>query len=86
MSYLSTLVLQEVQKISPTRTSLYFLPMVATGLALNIFAGYVVGRIKAHYLIIGGAAGGAAACVIMSLGVQPDTAYYKAMLWSSSAR
>lgn len=81
MSYLSTLVLQEVQKVSPTRTSLYFLPMVATGLALNIFAGYVVGRIKAHYLIIGGAAGGAAACVIMSLGVQPDTAYYKAMLW-----
>ncbi|EST09142.1 Major facilitator superfamily [Kalmanozyma brasiliensis GHG001] len=81
MSYLSTLVLQEVQRVSPTRTSLYFLPMVAMGLALNIFAGYVVGRIKAHYLIIGGATAGAVACVIMSVAVQPTTAYYKAMLW-----
>ncbi|GAC92841.1 hypothetical protein PHSY_000398 [Pseudozyma hubeiensis SY62] len=81
MSYLSTLVLQEVQQVSPTRTSLFFLPMVGMGLALNVFAGYVVGRIAAVWLIVGGATAGAAACVIMSVGVQPDTPYYKAMLW-----
>ncbi|KAJ9474418.1 putative Low affinity ammonium transporter (putative) [Pseudozyma hubeiensis] len=81
MSYLSTLVLQEVQQISPTRTSLFFLPMVGMGLALNVFAGYVVGRIAAVWLIVGGATAGAAACVIMSVGVQPHTPYYKAMLW-----
>lgn len=81
MSYLSTLVLQEVQQVSPTRTSLFFLPMVATGLSLNVFAGYVVGRISAVWLIVGGAAAGAAACVIMSTSVEPDTPYYKAMLW-----
>ncbi|SJX65091.1 related to Cephamycin export protein cmcT [Sporisorium reilianum f. sp. reilianum] len=81
MSYLSTLVLQEVQKISPSRTSLFFLPMVAMGLVLNVFAGYVVGRVAAVWLIVGGASAGAAACVIMSVGIEPDTPYYKAMLW-----
>ena len=81
MSYLSTLVLQEVQHVSATRTSLYFLPMVAMGLALNVFAGYVVGRVAAVWLIVGGATAGAAACVILSLGVAPNTAYYRAMLW-----
>ncbi|SPO23945.1 related to Cephamycin export protein cmcT [Ustilago trichophora] len=81
MSYFSTLVLQEVQHVSATRTSLYFLPMVAMGLALNVFAGYVVGRVAAVWLIVGGATAGAAACAILSLGVAPDTPYYKAMLW-----
>ena len=80
-SYLSTLVLQEVQQVSPTRTALFFLPMVATGLSLNVFAGYVVGRISAVWLIVGGASAGAAACVILSVGVASDTPYYKAMLW-----
>ena len=79
--YLCTLVFQEVQHISATRTSLYFLPMIAMGLALNVFAGYVVGRIAAVWLIIGGATAGAAACAILSLGVAPNTPYYKAMLW-----
>ncbi|SNX86392.1 related to Cephamycin export protein cmcT [Melanopsichium pennsylvanicum] len=81
MSYLSTLIFQEVQQISATKTSLYFLPMVVTGIALNMFAGYVVGRIAAVWLIVGGASAGAAACVIMSLGVDVNTPYYKAMLW-----
>ncbi|KAJ1023286.1 hypothetical protein NDA18_004813 [Ustilago nuda] len=82
MSYLSTLVFQEVQHISATKTSLYFLPMIAMGLALNVFAGLVVGRIPAVWLIVCGAIAGAAACVILSVGVDPDTPYYKAMLWT----
>ncbi|KAJ1025852.1 hypothetical protein NDA16_002478 [Ustilago loliicola] len=82
MSYLSTLVFQEVQHISATKTSVYFLPMIAVGLALNIFAGLVVGRIPAVWLIVCGALAGAAACVILSVGVEPDTPYYKAMLWT----
>lgn len=82
MSYLSTLVFQEVQHISATKTSLYFLPMIAMGLALNVFAGLVVGRIPAVWLIVCGAIAGAAACVILSVGVEPDTSYYKAMLWT----
>lgn len=81
MSYISTLVFQEVQHISATKTSLFFLPMVAMGLALNILAGVVVGRVAAVWLIVGGATAGAAACVILSVGVSPDTPYYKAMLW-----
>ncbi|SAM85852.1 related to Cephamycin export protein cmcT [Ustilago bromivora] len=82
MSYLSTLVFQEVQHISATKTSLSFLPMIAMGLALNVFAGLVVGRIPAVWLIVCGAIAGAAACVILSVAVEPDTPYYKAMLWT----
>lgn len=82
MSYLSTLVFQEVQHISATKTAVYYLPMIAMGLVLNVFAGLVVGRILAVWLIVCGAIAGAAACVILSVGVEPDTPYYKAMLWT----
>ncbi|GAC71507.1 predicted transporter [Moesziomyces antarcticus T-34] len=81
MSYLSTLVFQEVQHVSATKTSLFFLPMVGMGLALNVLAGAVVGRVPAVWLIVGGATAGAAACLILSVAVEPSTPYYKAMLY-----
>ncbi|PWY99234.1 hypothetical protein BCV70DRAFT_163676 [Testicularia cyperi] len=81
MSYLSTLVFQEVQQISAAKTSVLFMPMVGAGLTLNVISGYVVGRVNASYLIVVGAALGAAACVIMSAGVGTQTPYYKGMLW-----
>ncbi|KAI3487290.1 hypothetical protein L1887_48875 [Cichorium endivia] len=55
--------------------------MVGMGLALNVLAGAVVGRVPAVWLIVGGATAGAAACLILSVAVEPSTPYYKAMLY-----
>jgi hypothetical protein len=81
MSYLSTLVFQEVQRTSAAKTSVLFLPMVGSALVLNTVAGYLVARVAAVWLIVFGAAMGAAACAILAAGTTPETPYYAAMLW-----
>ncbi|EPQ30786.1 uncharacterized protein PFL1_01687 [Pseudozyma flocculosa PF-1] len=81
LSYFSTLVFQEVQRQSAMKTSLLFLPMIGAGLACNGFTGLVMGRVNALWLIVAGTALGAAAALIMSIGVDATTPYYKGMLW-----
>ena len=81
LSYLSTLVYQEVQQISAIKTSLLFLPMVGAGLVLNIFSGWAVGRVNAMWLVVFGASSGAAAALILSEGVDLHTPHYLGMLW-----
>ncbi len=68
MSYLSTLVFQEVQHVSATKDVDLLLPMIAAGITLNVVAGYVVGKLAAVWLIVFGATSGAAACLILSVG------------------
>ncbi|KAN0065321.1 hypothetical protein ACQY0O_001157 [Thecaphora frezii] len=81
LSYFSTLVYQEVQKQSAIKTSLLFFPMIGAGLVLSTVSGFVVGRVSALWLIVVGTAMCAASALILSLGVDADTPYYKGMLW-----
>ncbi|PWN48458.1 hypothetical protein IE53DRAFT_333680 [Violaceomyces palustris] len=81
MSYLATLVLQEVQDVSPAKTSIFFFPMVGSGLVLNFVSGALVGRLNAFWLILVGTACGATACVILSAAYEVETQYTRGMLW-----
>lgn len=80
LSYFSTLMFQEVQHLSPIKTSLSFLPMIGSGLLLYSFAGILVARLSAVWIIIIGTGGGAVACALFTI-VGQHTTYYQGMLW-----
>ena len=71
---------QEIQGTSPIQTSIRFLPMVGSGLALNILGGILVARINALWLFLAGCIGGAASCLIFVL-LDPSWPYAKGLLW-----
>ncbi|UZJ50737.1 hypothetical protein CBS101457_000057 [Exobasidium rhododendri] len=80
LSFYCTLVFQEIQKTSPIQTSIRFLPMIGSGLVLNIAGGILVSRINAFWLFLAGSVGCAASCVLFSL-VSPTQSYAKGFLW-----
>ena len=49
-----TLLMQNVQGISPIQASLRFLPMVVTGTIANLSSGYLVSRVNSFILALGG--------------------------------
>jgi hypothetical protein len=79
-SYFCTLMYQEIQKTSPIETSIRFLPMVGAGIALNVAGGILVARISALWLFLAGCIGGAASATLLA-NLNPEWAYYKALLW-----
>lgn len=48
---------QSVLLLDPIQTSLRFIPLAISGTILNIAAGFLVGRARPHYVIIGGLLG-----------------------------
>jgi len=71
---------QEVQHLSPIKTSLSYLPMIGSGLILYSFAGILVARLSAVWIIVIGTGGGAVACALFGF-VGEETIYVKGMLW-----
>lgn len=79
LTYYCTLLYQVVQHTAPLQTSIRFLPMIGSGLLLNIIGGVVVGRVDALYLIIAGSLCTATSCAIFAL-QNPAWSYARAML------
>lgn len=71
---------QEIQHTSPIQTSIRFLPMVGSGLALNVLGGILVARINALWLFLAGCVGGAASAALYSL-LNPKWPYFDALFW-----
>ncbi|KAG8953759.1 hypothetical protein FRC03_011673 [Tulasnella sp. 419] len=80
LNYFSTLMYQQVQFISPVRTSIYYLPLAISGIVLNILAGYLIGRLSLLTLIYLGLLGSVGACLAFSL-LNPDSNYGLGMFW-----
>ncbi|KAK3113804.1 hypothetical protein LTR53_008542 [Teratosphaeriaceae sp. CCFEE 6253] len=51
-----TFYFQKAQRVSATRTSLYFLPAPVSGTVSNVAMGLIVHKYKANYLVLGGTA------------------------------
>lgn len=67
LTYFCTLTYQEIQHLSPIQTSIRFLPMVGSGILLNIAGGILVAKVNASWLFLVGALGGAASCLFYAL-------------------
>ncbi|KAG9041678.1 hypothetical protein FS837_011898 [Tulasnella sp. UAMH 9824] len=80
MQYLATLMYQQVQRISPLRTAVYFLPMAGSGFLLNVIAGKLTGQVSAFRLICAGLALSMGAALAFCL-LNPDANYGFGMLW-----
>ena len=70
---------QEVQGLSSVRTSIYFLTIVPVGIAANIIAGALVGRINSIWLVVVGSIGSAASALVFCI-TDPRNGYAKSML------
>lgn len=79
LTYWCTLLYQVVQLTPPLQTSIRFLPMIGSGLVLNLLGGFVIGRVDALYLIVGGALCTAISCVVFAV-QDPTWPYARAML------
>lgn len=80
LSYFCTLMYQEIQRTSPIQTSIRFLPMVGSGLALNVAGGILVARINAVWLFLAGCIGGAASAALYAT-LNPNWPYFEALFW-----
>ncbi|KAG9006694.1 hypothetical protein FRB94_014149 [Tulasnella sp. JGI-2019a] len=80
LSYLSTLMYQQVQFLSPIRTAIYFLPACGAGIILNVMAGNLTGKISTLKLIFIGVSLNAAACFVFVF-MDPSAGYALGMLW-----
>lgn len=80
MQYLATLMYQQVQRISPLRTAVYFLPMAGSGFFLNVLAGKLTGQVSAFRLICAGLALSMGAALAFCL-LNPNANYGFGMLW-----
>ncbi|KAG8856605.1 hypothetical protein FRB96_006365 [Tulasnella sp. 330] len=80
LSYLCTLMYQQVQLLSPIRTAIYFLPMCGAGLFLNVLAGSLTGKVSTLKLILIGVLLNAAACSAFIF-LNPNAGYALGMLW-----
>ncbi|KAG8983582.1 hypothetical protein FRB90_005900, partial [Tulasnella sp. 427] len=80
LQYLSTLMYQQVQRISPLRTAIYFLPMAGSGFLLNVIAGKLTGQVSTLKLICAGLALSMGAALAFCL-MNPAANYGFGMLW-----
>jgi Na+/melibiose symporter-like transporter len=70
-----TFFFQDVQLISPLKTSLYFLPAPISGAIANVIVGFVVHRVNAHWLVLGGCAISAVGPLVMAF-AKRDSLYW----------
>jgi MFS family permease len=80
----SSLYFQEIQHASTLTTSLYLLPNLTTGVAVQIAVGFFVHRIPARWLVAGSAAVCCMSPLIMAL-VPPAWGYWKLVFWAQVA-
>ncbi|KAG8948059.1 hypothetical protein FRC04_010101 [Tulasnella sp. 424] len=80
IDYLSTLMYQQVQRISPIRTAIYFLPMAGSGFLINVLAGKITGQVSTLKLICVGLALSMGAALAFCL-MNPNANYGLGMLW-----
>jgi MFS family permease len=72
---------QEVQHASMLTTSLYLLPNLTAGVAINISCGLFIHRVPARWLVAGSALICALSPLIMAL-VPPSWSYWKLVFWA----
>jgi len=72
---------QEVQQLSITTTSLYFIPCVVSGALTNIAAGLLVSRVKANHLALGGAICSMIAPIILA-NMDIQWSYWRGAFWA----
>ncbi|KAK0519392.1 hypothetical protein OC842_007469, partial [Tilletia horrida] len=80
LSYFITVFIQVVQHVSPLQTSLRFIPMIVTGILINVLSGWLMPKIRPVWMITVGSSGGCAAAVLYSL-LSPSSNYWKGMLF-----
>ncbi|KAK0550182.1 hypothetical protein OC845_002782 [Tilletia horrida] len=80
LSYFITVMIQVVQKVSPLQTSLRFIPMIISGIMINILSGWLIPKIKPMWVISVGTTAGAAAAILYAL-ISPDLSYFKGMFF-----
>ena len=61
--------------LSATKSSLYFLPAPVSGAISNILVGFIVHRVSAHWLVLGGSAISALGPLVMAF-AKPDSLYW----------
>jgi MFS family permease len=81
VQYFVTLTFQEVQHLSPTTTSLYFIPCVIAGALTNIAAGLLVSRVKANRLALFGALASTIAPILLA-NMNIEWSYWRAVFWA----
>jgi hypothetical protein len=81
VQYFVTLTFQEVQHLSATTTSLYFIPCVVTGAGANIAAGLLVSRVKANHLAFAGALCSMVAPILLA-NMNIEWSYWRATFWA----
>ncbi|KAH8832607.1 major facilitator superfamily domain-containing protein [Flagelloscypha sp. PMI_526] len=67
LMYWYTLLFQQVEQLSPIETSLRFIPLVCSGITVNLIGGLVMHRVRGEILIFIGFLGNAAAPLIYAL-------------------
>jgi MFS family permease len=77
----SSLYFQEIQHANTLTTSLYLLPNLAAGVAINISMGFFVHRVAARWLVAGSTIVCAASPLIMAL-MPPDWKYWYLAFWA----
>jgi MFS family permease len=77
----SSLYFQEIQHASTLTTSMYLLPNLAAGVAVNVSMGFFVHRVPARWLVAGSAIICAASPLIMAL-MPPDWKYWYLAFWA----
>ncbi len=70
-----TFYFQEVQLLSPTKTSLYFLPAPVAGMLSGLVIGSIVHRVSAHWLILTASTISALGPLVMAF-AKPDSLYW----------
>jgi MFS family permease len=77
----SSLYFQEIQHASPLTTSLYLLPNLTAGVAINISVGFFVHRVPARWLVAGSALICATSPLMMAL-MNPAWPYWYTAFWA----
>ncbi|KAG8525510.1 uncharacterized protein KY384_009154 [Bacidia gigantensis] len=78
LAFFATLLMQEIQHISPLQTSLQFLPLVVLSVFANFVAGYLVDKVAANKLAFGATVLSAGAPLIFAL-LSPEWPFWAAM-------
>jgi MFS family permease len=79
----SSLYFQEIQHASTLTTSLYLLPNLSAGVAINISMGFFVHRVPARWLVAGSAVVCAVSPLMMAL-MPPEWNYWYLAFWAQA--
>jgi len=74
--YFFTLYFQQVQFLSPIETSVRFIPMVISGVVMNVGTGLLMGKFSLRILMLIGLVGNMASAIIYAL-IKPQLSYWK---------